>query len=133
MFNQISFKFAFFLLFFYFFDYALRTRVRRTVRPKRTSGRGPLSGCPLGHPNGPKRTAQRIRLGRVGGDALTAQKKKKLPFVRYAELYFCESLFRLVHLSYSLWPLVMLLNYRKKKVNASSAHRFPTSHSIDPA
>jgi hypothetical protein len=40
-------------------------------RLKRTRGRGALSGCLRGHPNGPKRTAQRVRLGRRVGDALT--------------------------------------------------------------
>jgi hypothetical protein len=46
---------------------------RWAQRATQTRGRGAPSMCPRGHSNGPKRTAQRIRLGCHIGDALKRQ------------------------------------------------------------
>jgi hypothetical protein len=46
-------------------------RVGHSARPKRTRERGAPSAPPLGHPNCLKQTAQRVRLDRPVGDALT--------------------------------------------------------------
>jgi hypothetical protein len=50
----------------------LGRRVGCSVRPKRTRGHVPLSECSCGHPNNPKRTAQRVHLDRSVGYALTS-------------------------------------------------------------